>query len=108
MAKWTRITDATADGWNLKSPEDTEANALTASEVDGNWLQLEVDQQQIGTAEQVLKTEPLRAGWLVLDGSTFNSSTYPTLYSLLGNSNVLPDLSADASDPSLEWRIKAG
>lgn len=30
-------------------------------------------------------------GWLLLDGSTFSSSTYPQLYSLLG-STTLPDL----------------
>jgi microcystin-dependent protein len=31
-------------------------------------------------------------GWLPCDGSTFDSTKYPTLYQMLGNSNVLPDL----------------
>lgn len=34
----------------------------------------------------------LPPGWLLCDGSNFDSSTYPDLYQLLGNSNVLPDL----------------
>lgn len=31
-------------------------------------------------------------GWLLCDGSTFSSTTYPQLYALLGNSNTLPNL----------------
>lgn len=32
------------------------------------------------------------AGWLVCDGSSFSSTTYPALYALLGNVATLPDL----------------
>jgi microcystin-dependent protein len=31
-------------------------------------------------------------GWLLCDGSTFSSTTYPQLYTLLGNSTTLPNL----------------
>ena len=31
-------------------------------------------------------------GWLLCDGSTFSSTTYPQLYALLGNSTTLPSL----------------
>jgi microcystin-dependent protein len=31
-------------------------------------------------------------GWLLCDGSTFSSTTYPRLYSLLGSSTTLPNL----------------
>jgi microcystin-dependent protein len=32
------------------------------------------------------------SGWLLCNGATFNATTYPELYVLLGNSNTLPDL----------------
>lgn len=32
------------------------------------------------------------SGWLICDGSTFSSTTYPQLYTLLGNSTTLPNL----------------
>jgi microcystin-dependent protein len=32
------------------------------------------------------------SGWLLCNGSTFDQSLYPELYTLLGNSNTLPDL----------------
>jgi microcystin-dependent protein len=32
------------------------------------------------------------SGWLLCNGSTFSRDTYPNLYIMLGNSNVLPDL----------------
>ncbi|MBI1306540.1 MAG: hypothetical protein GC181_07995 [Bacteroidetes bacterium] len=38
-------------------------------------------------------TSMLPTGWLVCNGNTFSSSTYPTLYTVLGNSNVLPNMS---------------
>lgn len=31
------------------------------------------------------------AGWLPLDGATFDAAVYPDLYAMLGNSNTLPD-----------------
>jgi hypothetical protein len=32
------------------------------------------------------------SGWLICDGSTFSSATYPLLYAALGNTTTLPDL----------------
>ena len=43
-----------------------------------------------------IRAMPLAAApndkWLLCNGGTFSSSTYPALYALLGNSNRLPDL----------------
>lgn len=33
-----------------------------------------------------------RDNWLICDGSTFTTTTYPSLYTYLGGTNVLPDL----------------
>jgi len=34
----------------------------------------------------------VKSGWLACDGTTFNQSVYPNLYTALGNSNTLPNL----------------
>ena len=45
----------------------------------------------VGQIFPTLCSTPPNAHWLLCDGSTFSSTTYPLLYSHLG-SNVLPDL----------------
>lgn len=45
----------------------------------------------VGQIFPTLCSTPPNAHWLLCDGSTFNSTTYPLLYYHLG-SNVLPDL----------------
>jgi hypothetical protein len=37
-------------------------------------------------------TSSLPPGWLLCDGTTFDQTKYPDLYTVLGNSNTLPDL----------------
>lgn len=55
-----------------------------------SWLVLDVTVGAwIGSVRMILDGT-VRPGWLLLDGSTFSSATYPLLYALLG-STTLPD-----------------
>ncbi|MEM6699011.1 MAG: tail fiber protein, partial [Bacteroidota bacterium] len=70
-------------------------NGTTLSIEDGNDVDLTplvaglADQVPIGTI-QMWPTETAPSGWLLCNGSTFNTSTYPDLNSVLGG-NTLPD-----------------
>ena len=48
----------------------------------------------VGTViSYVGNTNTFPPGWLPCNGSTFNQNQYPELYTVLGNSNMLPNLS---------------
>lgn len=47
----------------------------------------------VGTVvSNIFSPSDLPPGWLPCDGSTFDATQYPTLYQMLGHSNVVPDL----------------
>lgn len=94
-------------GWTTKPEDNTPANGITADELDGNFIQLYNDAAQVGTARLDKKTTPIPDGYLVLNGSTFDQVEYPALYTLLGSSNVLPDLTAESPNTLFEYRIRA-
>lgn len=47
---------------------------------------------QVGEIRKGIWTTAPNDDWLICDGSTFDASVYPELYTLLGNTNVLPDM----------------
>ncbi|CDF99217.1 Putative Phage tail collar domain protein [Avibacterium paragallinarum JF4211] len=56
------------------------------------WVRVGGDSLPVGAVLAFPRAITHPQGFLLADGSTFGSSTYPDLYRALGNSNKLPDL----------------
>lgn len=75
---------------NFKVKEDVVLKVTSGSQLQGiNILpQVGMIMPYAGASNNV------PSGWLLCDGQTFSASIYPALYSYLGNSNVVPNLSS--------------
>ena len=72
--------------WDNVPTEDSDNPVMSG----GIYDALAAMEIPVGTIiAQYKKAAP--AGYLYLDGSTFNAAEYPSLYAYLGNSNTLPD-----------------
>lgn len=79
----TLITDHTADSTSVHGISNT-ADLVTKTMLNAALPIGSITMWAVNTAP---------SDWLVCDGSTFNATTYPLLYTALGNSTTLPDLS---------------
>ena len=83
----TRAFEGTAAAWDAGTQI---ARAGTAYDLNALRLNIEELKGHLGEVRMFLSIS-VPADWLLLDGSTFSETTYPDLYTLLGDSNTLPD-----------------